>query len=225
MTLRAVAAPSPPDAAGVYRGRMSAPADAHPSLSPVALLAAYRHGWFPMDEPGATGQVGLYEADPRSVIPIDGFRTPRSVRRALASAGFETRVDTAFAAVADACGGYRDGEWLTPRLASAYLGLHRSGHAHSVEIWRDGRLCGGLFGVALGGLFSSETMFHREPDAGNAALVATARLLREAGFSLWDIQVASAHTLRFGAVEVSPREYRRLLRTALRERPRAFPAG
>jgi len=201
---------------------MSAALHLHPSLSPDALIAAYSHGWFPMDEPGATGTVGLFEADPRSVIPIHDFRTPRSVRRALAVAGFETRVDSAFAEVAAACGGDRNGEWLTPRLAAAYLGLHRVGYAHSVEIWRDDRLCGGLFGVALGGLFSSETMFHREPDAGNAALVAAAGLLRRAGYALWDIQVASDHTARFGAVALSPPEYRRRLTEALRVRPVVF---
>ena len=197
----------------------------HPSLAPEALVAADTHGWFPMDEPGATGPVGLFEADPRSVIPVPAFRTPRSVARYLRTAGFETRVDTAFAEVAAACGGDRDGEWLTPRLADAYLALHLAGVAHSVEIWRDERLCGGLFGVALGGLFSSETMFHREPDAGNAALVAAAGLLQEAGFVLWDIQVASAHTMRFGAVSLSPAEYRRRLKEALKARPLGFGAS
>ena len=194
----------------------------HPSLAPEALIAAYTHGWFPMDEPGAGGPIGLFEADPRSVIPIDAFRIPRSVSRNLRVAGFETRVDTAFADVAAACGGDRGGEWLTPRLADAYLALHLAGFAHSVEIWREDRLCGGLFGVALGGLFSSETMFHREPDAGNAALVATAALLRDAAFTLWDIQVASDHTKRFGAVELSSPGYRRRLRDALAERPLRF---
>ncbi len=94
-----------------------------------------------------------------------------------------------------------------------------------MEIWRDDRLCGGLFGVALGGLFSSETMFHREPDAGNAALVAAAGLLHDAGFTLWDIQVASEHTMRFGAVSLSPSEYRRRLKEALEVRPLRFGVG
>lgn len=215
-------APSPARARRGYRDPMSASLPIHPSLSPDALIAAYSQGWFPMDEPGASGSVGLFEANPRSVIPIDGFRTPRSVRRRLATAGFETRVDTAFAEVAAACGGDRDGEWLTPRLAAAYLRLHLAGYAHSVEIWRDDQLCGGLFGVALGGLFSSETMFHRESDAGNAALVAAAGLLSRAGYVLWDIQVASEHTVRFGAVALSPPEYRRRLREALQVEPRRF---
>lgn len=192
----------------------------HPSLAPDALLTGYLNGWFPMDEEDVQGPVGMYEADPRGVMPIEGFRVPRSVARGLRRAAFEVRVDAAFDEVARLCAGPRhDGVWLTPRLTRAYVELYRRGHAHSVEVWERGMLVGGLFGVALGGMFSSETMFHRAPDAGNAALVATARLLRSAGFSLWDVQVTSAHTRRFGAHEVAPAEYRRRLAQALRERP------
>ena len=199
-----------------------APGD-HPSLAPDALLAAYAHGYFPMDAPGEEGPVGLYEADPRSIIPVDGVRIPRSVRRGVARAGYEVRVDAAFDAVAAACAEAREGVWLTPRLVRAYVGLHRAGWAHSVETWRDGELCGGLFGVAMGGLFSSETMFHRSSEAGNAALVATAMLLARGGFTLWDIQAASEHTARFGAVQGSPAEYRRLLAGALALPARRLP--
>jgi leucyl/phenylalanyl-tRNA--protein transferase len=197
----------------------------HPSLAPEALIAAYRRGWFPMDEPGARGPVGLFDADPRGIIPIEGFRVPRTVARRLRTAGYEIRVDAAFDEVAAACS-VRPGQgtWLTPRLAAAYGRLHRRGLAHSVEAWREGRLCGGLFGVTLGGLFSSETMFHRAPDAGNAALVAAARLLAERGFVLWDIQMTSAHTERFGAVEIPRSEYRRRLREALRLERTLTPA-
>jgi leucyl/phenylalanyl-tRNA--protein transferase len=199
---------------------MSATSDDHPSLAPDALVAGYLSGWFPMDEIGATGPVGMFEADPRAVMPIEGFRVPRSVRRAMRANPYEIRVDTAFAEVVARCAGRRhDGVWLTARLVRAYVGLHARGLAHSVEAWSDGRLCGGLFGVALGGLFTSESMFHAAGDAGNAALVGTAQLLARAGFSPWDIQVASEHTLRFGARAIAPREYRRRLRRALAEHP------
>lgn len=190
-----------------------------PSLQVDALLAAYARGWFPMDRPGAVGPVGFYEADPRAVMPIEGFRVPRSVARGLRRRGYEIRVDGAFEEVARACSGDRDGEWLTPRLVDAYIDLHRAGWAHSVEAWSDGRLCGGLFGVALGGLFTSETMFHRAPDAGNAALVGAARLLAARGFRLWDIQAVSPHTARFGAHGISAGEYHRRLAGALAGRP------
>jgi leucyl/phenylalanyl-tRNA--protein transferase len=192
-------------------------------LDPRVVLAAYAEGWFPMD---VDGVVGWYETDPRVVIPLDGFRVPRSVRRALRAAGFAYRVDTAFDAVVAACGGERHGgAWLTPRLAGVYGALHRAGHAHSVEVWRDGELVGGLFGVALGGLYTSESMFHRASDAGSAALVATHAHLARRGFALWDVQMASPHTERFGAVGVSPAEYRRRLAVALTARPRFGPPG
>ncbi len=192
-----------------------------PSLAPDALLAAYAEGGFPMDEAGARGAVGLYTCDPRGVMPIDGFRVPRSVARAMRSRPYAIRVDAAFAEVAAACAGPRlGGEWLTPRLVEAYVRLHRAGWAHSVEAWDGDRLAGGLFGVALGGLFTSETMFHRAPDAGSAALVGAARLLADAGFALWDIQMTSPHTRRFGAVAIPPEEYLRRLAAALAVRPR-----
>jgi leucyl/phenylalanyl-tRNA--protein transferase len=191
-----------------------APAD-HPSLAPAALLAGYLRGWFPMDDEGDDGPIGFYESDPRAVIPLDALRVPRSVARALRRGGWVIRVDAAFDEVVGACAGDRDGVWLTPRLARAYGRLHREGHAHSIEAWRDGALLGGLFGVALGGLYTSESMFHRAPDAGNAALAGAGRLLADMGAVLWDIQMASEHTRRFGAREVSASEYRRLLGAAL----------
>jgi leucyl/phenylalanyl-tRNA--protein transferase len=191
------------------------PPGPHPSLSPEALLAAYARGWFPMDEVGARGAVGLYEADPRAVMPIDGFHVPASVRRGLRRRAYAIRVDAAFDDLVAACAEGREGVWLTPRLGEAYRGLHGLGLAHSVEAWTGGRLAGGLFGVALGGLFTSESMFHREPDAGNAALVGTAALLAERRFVLWDIQMSSPHTARFGAVDVGRGEYLARLGVAL----------
>ena len=182
-----------------------------PSLE--ELLAAYAAGWFPMD---IDGHVGFYEFDPRAIIPLDGFRVPRSVRRALREDPFEIRMDTAFNAVVAECALPRPGgEWLSPRLADAYRALHDAGYAHSVESWFAGRLVGGLFGVALGQMFTSESMFHRVADAGNAALVATHAHLVERGFGLWDIQMTSPHTSRFGALDIPPAEYRRLLQAAL----------
>jgi leucyl/phenylalanyl-tRNA--protein transferase len=115
----------------------------------------------------------------------------------------------------------RGAVWLTPRLGRAYTRLHHLGHAHSVECWEDGRLVGGIFGVALGGLFTSESMFHRAPDAGSLALVATARLLRERGFVLWDVQMLSPHLERFGGRLAGAAEYLALLADAI-ALPRAF---
>src|SRR5450631_3145843 len=144
--------------------------------TPQELLNAYAFGAFPMDAPEyADERVPYYEADPRAVIPVGEFRTPRSVARGIARAVFDIRVNTAFAAVCRACSARPEGTWLSPRLVDAYCRLHAAGYAHSVEAWERQRLVGGLFGVALGGLFTSESMFHTASDAGNAVLVATAR--------------------------------------------------
>lgn len=182
-------------------------------------LNAYAQGAFPMDEPGAR-DIGFYVTDPRAILPLDGFRVPRTVARRLRGAGFEMRIDQAFGEVVRACSGHRlGGTWLTPRLVDVYDRLHAVGAAHSVEAWRDGRLAGGLFGVALGGLFTSESMFHAAEDGGNAALVFAWRHLVARGYALWDIQMASDHTRRFGVREVTGDEYRRLLDDALAQRP------
>lgn len=194
-------------------------------LRPDALLAAYAHGAFPMDDPAdPDAPVEFYEADPRAVIPVDGFRVPRSVARAVRRGDYLVRVDTAVREVLEACAEREEGTWLSPRLVDAYAALHAAGHCHTVECWdREGRLAGGLFGVTLGGLFTSESMFHRAPDAGNVAVVATAQRLRERGYLLWDIQMATEHTSRFGAELVDREEYRRRLRAALAVRRRFTP--
>ncbi len=194
-----------------------------PGPSTSLLLAAYSQGLFPMDGEGSASEpVPFYVAEQRAVLPIDGFRVPRSVARGLRRIDYEIRVDTAFNEVTAACAYGRD-VWLSPRLADSYVDLHRAGYAHSVEAWFAGRLVGGLFGAALGGLFTSESMFHLTPDAGNAALVATAGLLAAGGFTLWDIQMATDHTRRFGAEELSRAEYDRRLAHALEVRARLRP--
>ncbi|MEZ5079100.1 MAG: leucyl/phenylalanyl-tRNA--protein transferase [Thermoleophilia bacterium] len=194
-----------------------------PEVDPEQLVAGYLQGAFPMDAPErARAPIEYFVATPRAVLPIgDGFHVPRTVRRRLRAAGFEIRIDRAFDAVLEACAEREEGTWLSPRLARAYRTLHARGLAHSVEAWREETLVGGLFGVALGGLFTSESMFHRVSDAGNAALVATHARLLERGYTLWDIQTATDHTRRFGLLEMSHQEYLALLRTAL-EHPRDF---
>lgn len=169
-----------------------------------------------MARDGAPDEVALYEADPRGILPLERFRVPRSVRRALTRTSFEVRVSAAFDEVVGLCAGNRDGGvWLSSPLIRAYGDLHSAGFAQSVECWSGRRLVGGLFGVALGGLFTSESMFHRERDAGNLALAATGAHLVRRAFVLWDIQMLSDHTRRFGAVEISGDEYRRRLAAAV----------
>jgi leucyl/phenylalanyl-tRNA--protein transferase len=194
-------------------------------LEPGTLLAAYRAGIFPMPLDGAEGgPMGWWSPDPRGVLPLEGLVVSRSLSRS--SRRFEIRLDTAFDDVVAACADpRRPGRWITPRIAEAYRRLHGLGWAHSVECWREGRLVGGLYGVALGGLFAGESMFHRETDASKVALVALVRLLSEDRDErrLLDVQWRTEHLASLGVVEISRQEYRRRLARALTApRPRAF---
>ncbi|HKG48948.1 MAG TPA: leucyl/phenylalanyl-tRNA--protein transferase [Actinomycetales bacterium] len=187
-------------------------------LEPGTLLAAYRAGLFPMGTGrGGRPPVGWWSPDPRGVLPLDGLRTPRSLRKVVPR--FEIRVDTAFAEVVRGCAApNREGRWITPEVERAYGRLHRLGWAHSVECWQDGELAGGLYGVAVGGLFAGESMFHRVRDASKVALVALVGLLREGGEPtrrLLDVQWSTEHLARLGVVEVPRAEYLRRLRSAL----------
>ena len=176
---------------------------------------------FPMDEVGARGPVGLYTCDPRGVLPIEGFRVPRSVRRALRARRYAIRVDGAFTEVAAACAGPRaGGTWLTPRLVAAYVRLHRTGVGAQHR---------GLGRRPPGGRAlrrrARRPLHLRDdvppgPGRGERRPGGRGRLLGEAGFTLWDIQMTSPHTLRFGALALTPEEYRGRLADALDARPR-----
>jgi leucyl/phenylalanyl-tRNA--protein transferase len=184
---------------------------------PVAtLLEAYASGWFPMAV--VPGEIRWYSPDPRGVMPLDGFHVPRRLARVLRGGRFEIRVDTAFRDVIVACSerADADGNWIDQEIIDSYCNLHALGHAHSVEAWQDGALAGGLYGVAMGGAFFGESMFHRVADASKAALVALVDRLRARGFTLLDIQWVTDHLLQFGALEIPRRRYLRLLDQALR---------
>jgi leucyl/phenylalanyl-tRNA--protein transferase len=188
-------------------------------LAPGTLLAAYRRGLFPM--PLTRVGLGWWSPDPRGVLPLAGLHISRSLRRA--SRRFQIRVDTAFAKVVAGCADpRRKGGWITPDIAAAYGELHRLGWAHSVEAWTvDGQLVGGLYGVAIGGLFAGESMFHLpQPvgrDASKVALVGLVELLRADGRGerLLDVQWATPHLCQLGVVAISRAEYIRRLETAL----------
>ena len=184
-------------------------------LEPGLLLAAYRSGLFPMPHPG-TPHPGWWSPLTRGVLPLDGLRVSRSLRKSRRR--FEIRVDTALADVVDGCADRdRADGWIDEGIRSAYLHLHELGWVHSVETWRDGRLVGGLYGVAIGGLFAGESMFHREPDASKVALCALVDLLHDeyAGERLLDTQWATPHLTGLGVVEIPRVEYLRRLDRAL----------
>jgi len=178
-------------------------------LEPGTLLSAYRSGVFPMPvEAGGDELLVWWSPDPRGVLPLDGLRVSRSLRRSCRR--FEVRVDTAFETVIDACADPdRSGRWITPAIREAYVELHRLGWAHSVEAWDVDGLAGGLYGVAIGGLFAGESMFSRRTDASKVALVELVDRLRRGEASLLDVQWVTPHLASLGAVEVPRAEYLR----------------
>ena len=186
-------------------------------LEPGTLLAAYRQGLFPMPlEARRAGPMGWWSPDPRGVIPLDGVRVSRSLRAARRR--YEVRVDSAFAEVIAACADpRRPGAWITTEVLAAYVRLHDLGWAHSVEAWDDEGLAGGLYGVAVDGLFAGESMFHRRTDASKVALLGLVDLLRQDGDRrrLLDVQWATDHLRTLGAVEVPRPRYLELLAGAL----------
>ena len=188
-------------------------------IEPEQLVSAYANGWFPMAV--AHGEIRWFSPDPRGIIPLDGFQVPKRLARAYRQGRFGITVDRAFSEVITACAETeRDpadpGTWITAEIIDSYQRLHEGGLAHSVEVWNADRLAGGLYGVALGGAFFGESMFHRETDASKIALVALVERLVDRGFELLDTQWTTPHLEQFGAVEVPKREYLRRLARALR---------
>lgn len=185
-------------------------------LDPGTILAAYRAGLFPM--PVDKRNLGWWSPTPRAVLPLDsGVVVSRSLRKACRR--FEIRVDSAFEAVIDRCADPdRSGRWITPAVRTAYVSLHRMGWVHSVEAWSldDGTLAGGLYGVAIGGLFAGESMFHRRTDASKVALVGLVSLL-DPSVALLDVQWRTDHLASLGVVEISRDSYLQRVRVAVEE--------
>jgi leucyl/phenylalanyl-tRNA--protein transferase len=177
-------------------------------LSPERVLAAYKQGIFPWYQEGQP--ILWWSPDPRAVLVPGNLKVSRSLRRSLAKRRLEFRVDTEFDRVVAACAEprhYGGGTWITAEMAEAYGRLHRMGWAHSLETWQDGRLVGGLYGVAIGRVFFGESMFTRVTDASKVALVHAVDLLRSRETEIIDCQVASAHTRSLGAVDMPRAEF------------------
>ncbi len=187
------------------------------NLSPERLLSAYRKGifpWYSENQP-----ILWWSLDPRGIIPLDGFHVGATLNKVLKRKIFEIKLNTAFENVMKACAVRRNGSsepgWITEEMISAYTELHRLGYAHSVESWRKGKLVGGVYGIAVGGLFAAESMFYRESNASKSALAALIERMKERGFTLFDCQMVTEVTKKMGAIEISREEYLKRLNKAL----------
>ena len=189
------------------------------------LLKAYASGVFPMAESAADPEVFWVRPETRGVIPLEAFHVPKSLRKAIRRRDFEIRFDNDFEAVIDACAEKREqrsSTWINAPIREAYVALHRRGHCHSVEAWRDGKLVGGLYGVSLGRAFFGESMFSKATDASKVCLVHLVERLRERGFVLLDTQFTTEHLKRFGAVDVPRGRYEMMLAEAISGEPVTF---
>ncbi|KJC55790.1 leucyl/phenylalanyl-tRNA--protein transferase [Bradyrhizobium sp. LTSPM299] len=194
-------------------------------ITPEVLLRAYACGIFPMAESADDPTLFWVEPELRGVIPLDGFRVASRLARTVRSDVFTVTVDTAFKAVIAGCAAPhpgRDDTWINKRIRDLYVGLNALGHCHSVEVWQDGNLVGGLYGVSLGRAFFGESMFHTARDASKVALVHLVARLIAGGFELLDTQYVTEHLKTFGAIEIPRRRYRALLDRAVAGAPAEF---
>lgn len=184
------------------------------SLTADLLLHAYSAGVFPMAEHRDDPDVFWVDPKRRGILPLDGFRISRSLAKRIRNGGFEITVNRDFAGVVDGCAD-RAETWISAEIRDRYLELHTMGNAHSLEVWHQGILAGGTYGVSLGGAFFGESMFSRRRDASKVALAYLTDRLVQAGYSLCDTQFLTPHLASLGGIEVSRARYRALLRDAL----------
>jgi len=198
-------------------------------IEPERLLSAYASGVFPMAESRSDPRLFLMDPEWRGIFELDRFHISRSLARQIRKEAFTIRVNTAFGAVVEACAD-RPRTWINEPLFDFYAALHRMGIAQSVEVWMEGELAGGVFGITLGGAFFGESMFSRRANASKIALAYLVDRLREGGFTLFDTQFITPHLASLGAVEIPRAEYRRRLKRALARpadfnRQRQIPPG
>ena len=181
-------------------------------LKPENMIRLYASGAFPMAD-AETGNINWYLPEIRTIIPLDNYNIPRTVKKVIAEENFEIRFDTDFEGVLEGCSD-RESTWISEELKVAYSRLKMRGYIHTVETWKDGKLVGGLYGVTFHGAFFGESMFSKVSQASKAALVALLKHLKEKDFVLLDVQYMTEHLQMFGAVEISFEEYTKLLHKA-----------
>lgn len=188
------------------------------ALDPELLLRAYATGIFPMSESANDPEIFWVRPDVRGIIPLDTFHVPSSLAKTIRKGVFEIRFDTAFVDVMKGCAEEKDSRpstWINDTIINSYSALFRQGHCHSVEAWHHGELVGGLYGVSLKAAFFGESMFSRMTDASKVCLVYLVERLKSKGFVLLDTQFTTEHLKRFGAIDVSRKNYEKMLAAAL----------
>ena len=188
------------------------------NLTPQLLLKAYSCGLFPMADSADDPDIYWVEPEHRGIIPLDDFHVPRSLAKTVRRRPFDIRINTAFSAVLGGCAEPAPGRiktWINRTIRELYIQLHHLGHAHSVEAWQEDRLMGGLYGVALRGVFFGESMFSRRTDASKICLVHLVERLKRRDFMLLDTQFTTDHLRRFGAIDIPRETYNQLLDEAL----------
>ncbi len=183
-------------------------------IPPESLLSAYAQGIFPMAESRESDGVNWYSASKRGIIPIDGFHSSKNVQRIIRQDKFKIKVDTQFREVVKACAN-RETTWINDLIVNSYDVLNQAGHAHSVEVYFEGKLVGGLYGVSFKSAFFGESMFNTVPEADKVALYYCHQILEKSGFKLWDTQFYTDHLAQFGCVEIEAEEYEIRLKKAM----------
>lgn len=189
-------------------------------IDPDILLEAYRIGYFPMAEP-ETGKIYWYSPDPRAIFNLNNFHIPKSLQKKLKANIFKFAINKNFNTVIKSCAN-RNETWISKDIIESYIHLNKIGFAHSFETYYKDELAGGLYGVALGGAFFGESMFHNVTDASKAALVFLVNTLKKCGYILLDTQYITPHLQKFGAYEIPKNEYLKLLNAALSINPLKF---
>lgn len=189
------------------------PAAIGADFAPATIIQAYRAGYFPW--PHEAEEYLWFSPDPRAIIPVGGLHLSRRLARTIRAGRFTVTLDKAFTRVLAGCADRPEGSWVTPAYAAGYTSLHEHGWAHSVEVWHEGRLAGGLYGIRVANMFGAESMFHRVTDASKIAMVALMQWVEREAITLVDVQVTTPHTVRMGAIEISRADYLSRLDRAL----------
>lgn len=183
-------------------------------ISPEFIVEAYTQGYFPMGKEGSDSDIEWYSATRRGIFPLDEFHIPKRVHRTIRSQGYYPEINRDFEGVIKGCAS-RKSTWINSTIHDTFVLLHKVGLAHSIEVWKDDEICGGLYGIALGGAFFAESVYQNRPECMKIALHYCHQTLLAHRFKLWDVQFLNPFLAQFGCKEISPANYKKLLDSAL----------